>query len=277
MSVEISPAEHLDYLVSSIRLMLWFTWHSIDEHPEETFVDTIQKRTDIWRRTSLNPSYLATTGIQDKFESPEWRELLRILEDLYIRNRREGSAQGFEDESIAFLMSYLSPRVERDLKDIQNKIELGSFQCGSLKYNKEPNPNCPRRIEFHIGNACYPASPFDDPLHFPRCFMDLINQCEDKFNVTEIGTGTWMNSAARWMKLFPQEWQENLGPPNYDVRGHYGFWGQFMTGRKTFNHKMGYRFRETGHIPFPSRYSWCTIEAMRSHLRFLNDVDRNNM
>lgn len=272
MPDEISPAEHLDYLASSVRLILWFTWRSLDEHPEETFADTIQNRTDLWLRTSLNPSYL--DGPRDKCDSPEWRDLLKTLEGIHARNRQNGSAQAFEDEAVAFLMPYLSPRVARDLNDIRNKVDLAQYQCGSLRYNLEPNPDCPRRISFHIANACSPASPFDDPLYFPRCFMDLMEQCEEKFKVTEIGTGTWMNSYARWLKLFPQEWIEHMTLPDYNIRGNYGCWGQFLTARRTFNHKLGRQFRETGRIPFPIRSSWCTIAAMRNHLRALMDAGR---
>ncbi len=270
MPNEISPVEHLDYLVSSVRLMLWFTWRSIDEHPEETFTDTILNRTDIWRRTSLNSNYI--DGSKDKSDSPEWRDLLNILEGIHARNRQDGSAHSFEDEAVAFLMPYLSPRVERDLLDIRNKVDLAHYQCGSLRYNLEPTPDCPQRIGFHIANACCPASPFDDPLYFPRCFMDLMKQCEDKFQVTEIGTGTWMNSYARWLKLFPQEWMEHMSLPDYDILGHYGFWGQFLTARRTFNHKLGCQFRETRRIPFPKRSSWCTIKAMRNNLRSIMDI-----
>ena len=96
--------------------------------------------------------------------------------------------------------------------------------------------------------------------------MAMMEQCEKKFQVTEIETCTWINSLARWLKLFPQEWLDHMGPPNCDVRGHYGFWGQFLTARRTFNHKLGQQFRETGRIPFPMRSSWCAIAAMRKHL-----------
>jgi hypothetical protein len=260
-----NPADHLAYLVSSVRLMLWFTWRSLDEHPEETFSDTIQNRTDIWRRTCLNPQYL--DGARDKYDSPEWRDLLGKLANLHARNRQQGSAQAFEDEAIAVLMPFLSPRVARDLEDIRNKVDLARYQCGSLRYNLQPNPDAPQRIGFHIANACYPASPFDDPLYFPRCFTSLMDQCEANFGATEIGTGTWMNSYARWLKLFPQEWLDHLSPPDYNVLGSYGFWGQFLTARRTFNEKLGRQFRETGRIPYPRRSSWCTIAAMRVHLR----------
>ena len=267
---EISSAEHLEYLASSVRLMLWFTWRLIDEHPEETFSDIIHNRTDIWRRTSLNPNYL--NGSLDGYDSPEWRAVLSNLEGIHSRNRQHGSAQAFEDEAAASLMPYLASRVGRDLKDLRNKVDLARYQCGSLRYNLQPNPDAPQRIGFHIANACYPASLFVDPLYLPRCFVDLMEQCEGRFRVTEIGTGTWMNSYTRWVTIFPQEWMGHMSLPDHNIRGHYGYWGQFLTARRTFNHKLGRQFRETGRIPFPRRTSWCSIEAMRNHLRSLMDT-----
>lgn len=272
MTTELGPSEHLDYLVSSVRLMLWFTWRSLDDHPDETFADTIQKRTDIWRRTSLNPNYL---DARDKLDSPEWQGLLQTLAGVHARNRRNGSPEAFEDEAIAILLPFLSPRVERDLCDTRNKVDLAQYQCGSLRYNLAPMDDKPQRICFHIANACSPGSPFDDPRYFPQCFMDLMDQCEATFGVTEIATGTWLNSYERWLKLFPQEWLEHMSPPDYNVKGHYGFWGQFLTARRTFNHKLGAQFRATGRIPLPPRTSWCTIEAMRTHLRSLMDQRAN--
>ena len=269
MPDEISAAEHLDYLVSSVRLMMWFSWNSLEEHPEETFVDTVCNRTDLWRRTSLNPDYIDVP--HSCTDSPEWAELLKALETIYNRNQKKGTVLSFENEALLLLMPFLTPRIERDLEDIRNKVDLANYQCGSLRYALEPEPGCRRRIGFHIANDCYPVSPFEDPRYFPRCFIELMDQCESKFNVTEISTETWMNSYPRWQKLFPPEWMDHMSPPNYDVRWHYGFWGQFVTARRTFNHKLGRQFRETGRIPFPPRSSWCTIKAMRNHLDSFKD------
>jgi hypothetical protein len=260
----ITPEEYLDYLVSSVRLKLWFCWHFLSDHPEDTFVDTIQNRVDIWRRTSLNPNFL--DGPLGSLETVEWKSLIAALEEIYIKNRQSGSAKSFEDESISVLTPFLLLRVDRDICDITNKVDLGKYQCGSLRYDLEPVKDNPQRISFHIANACYPLSPFADPGYFPRCFIDMMNQCQEKFKVTEISTTTWLNSYPKWLKLFPSEWSDNMGVPDTNVYWHYGFWGQFITGRRTFNHKLGQQFRDTGCIPYPMRSSWCTISAMRKHL-----------
>jgi len=157
-------------------------------------------------------------------------------------------------------------RVDRDLEDIKNAKDLAKYQCGSLRYNLSPDTDNPQRIGFHIANACCPCSIFDDPLYLPGCFLALMGQCEAKFGVTEIGTGTWLNSHPKWLALFPPEWSDNMSPPRTDIQWHYGFWGQFVSARKTFNHKLGKKFRETGELPYSLRSSWCRIETMRKHL-----------
>jgi hypothetical protein len=58
-----------------------------------------------------------------------------------------------------------------------------------------------------------------------------------------------------------------MSAPDENIRGHYGFWGQFLTARKTFNHKLAKQFMETGKMPFQTRRSWCSIESMRKHLK----------
>jgi hypothetical protein len=97
-----------------------------------------------------------------------------------------------------------------------------------------------------------------------------MDACEKQFGVREIGTATWLNSVPRWLRFFPAEWLANLSPPFTDAYWHYGFWGQFITARKTFNHNLGAQFRQTGVMPYTLRASWCTIAAMREHLRQLS-------
>ncbi|MFA5205861.1 MAG: hypothetical protein WC708_15805 [Lentisphaeria bacterium] len=265
MVQELTPEEHLDYLTASIRLMLWFTWHWLDTHPAETFAEVVDTRVDIWRRTRLNPRHL--DGPFNWRECPEWPALRERLEALYRQHRAAGNAGAFEEAAAALLAPYLPARVQRDLADIRAGVDLAGYQCGSLRYNLAVDAARPHCVRFHIANACWPASPFDDPRHFPLCFLDLMRQCAATFGVTEIGTGTWLNSSPKWLRLFPAEWTEHLEAPNVDVQGHYGFWGQFVTARRSFNHKLGRQFRETGVLPLPPRFSWCCITTMREHLR----------
>lgn len=260
----ITREEQLDSAVSSIRLMLWFAREWLKTHPKESLQNVIRKRTDIWRRTTFSPEYM--DGRMEGF-SHAWLDMLDRLEGVYKETRTHADSEGFENACLPLLFPFIEGRVDRDVKDHLHSTQIAAYQCGSLRYNLLPEASNPRRIDFHIANARYPGSPFDDKFYLPACLLVLCSQCEAKFEVTEIGTGTWMNSLPKWLKLFPAEWQENLTAPEDDILGHYGFWGQFITARRTFNHALGTQFRQTGSMPYPPRYSWCPIAALRTHLQ----------
>ncbi len=264
--------EHVDYLVSSVRLMLWFARKWALEHPDEDITETLQKRVDIYRRTGFNADFLdgqqeGTAGYQ------EWIKTIGTFKEFHERTKADATSERFERLCVEQLEAGIRSRVGRDLEDIASYRDLAKYQCGSLRFNLAVNADNPQRIGFHIANACYPCSIFDDPLYMPGCLLSLMGQCEARFGVTEVGTGTWLNSHPKWLELFPPVWTERLSPPPEDIRGHYGFWGQFITARKTFNHKLAKKFRETGTLPYGNRSSWCAISELRAHL--LKKIARN--
>ncbi len=259
-----SREELEDFLLSTVRLKLWFLWDWLSKHPEESFRQAYERRADIYRKTIFNPLHLDAPAPAQKPD--EWQAVVKDLERLYGEAREAGSLESFESRSMEKLSPLLLGRVERDIEDLRTGKDTANYQCGSLRYELEPDKANPQRISFHIANACSPGSPFDDKAYFPACFLALMAQCRMKFGVTEIATGTWLNSHPKWLELFPEEWQRNLTPPNEDVQWHYGFWGQFITARKTFNRKLGEQFRREGRMPFLPRSSWCSMEAMRRHL-----------
>lgn len=264
MHQEISYEEHKDYLLSSASLALCFAWNWLEKHPEEQFDSVIRSRVDIWRKTKFNPDHI--DKVSDDSIYPEWMALLSQMKGIYESAMEKNDFKGFEADCMALLTPVMTERIERDLEFLEGRVDLGNYQCGSLRYNLKVDGDAPQRIGFHIANACYPSSIFEDKKYLPACFMVLMTQCEARFGVTEIGTSTWLNSYPKWLKLFPKEWADNMGEPVTDVRGHYGFWGQFLTARRTFNHKLGEEYRKTGVLPFLPRKSWCTIESMRRHI-----------
>lgn len=261
----ITREEHQDYLLSSARLALFFTWDWLSKHPEEEFDFVIRKRVDIWRKTKFNPDHL--DKVADDSVYPEWMAIVGQMKKIYDNSQKINDFQSFEKHCMEILTPVITERIDRDLVYIQDRIDVEKYQCGSLRFNLFPDKNNPQRSGFHIANACYPASIFDEKTYLPACFLILMKQCEARFGVTEIGTGTWLNSYSRWLELFPREWLDNMGEPVVDVQNHYGFWGQFITSGKTFNHKLAEKLRKTGELPYFPRYSWCTIKAMRAHLK----------
>jgi hypothetical protein len=261
--MEITKEEQLDYLESSSRLMLWFAREWLKSHPQETFEKVIRKRIDLWRRTDFNTGRLDGPFLG---YSDAWLDLVGDLSKILQETADAPDSGAFEERCCERLRPHWEGRLERDVLEQRNDTQISGYQCGSLRYNLEPDKKHPERIGIHIANACYPGSPFDDPLYFPSCLLVLTAQCTAKFGVTEIGTGTWLNSHQKWLELFPEEWKERLSPPNEDIHWDYGFWGQFLTARRTFNHKLGAKFRATGKMPFAQRYSWCSIQSLRKHL-----------
>ena len=245
---EITRDEHIDFLESTVRLKLWFLRRYLLEHPDVPFRKVLDERVDIWRKTSLNPAHL--DGPWEPGTCPVWPGLVADMERIFRDTAGDSTSADFEARGLALLRPYLLARVDRDLDDIRNKVDLRHYQCGSLRYDNAVMPAHPQRIIFHIANDCYPRSPFGDPRHVPDCFLKLMDVSERRFGVTELGTSTWLNSVPRWLQLFPAEWAEHMTPPVADMCWHYGFWGQFITARKTFNHKAGAQFRQTGVMPY---------------------------
>ncbi|MEI6421826.1 MAG: hypothetical protein WCP55_06375 [Lentisphaerota bacterium] len=198
--------------------------------------------------------------------SETWLEMLKRILKAYNETRDDSNSSRFEETCTAFLRPYWIGRVDRDIAEHPNVTHEAGYQCGSLRYNLAPDKDNTARIKIHIANACYPGSLFDDRLYLPACLLVLTTQCAAKFGVSEIETGTWLNSHSKWLELFPNEWADNMSPPNEDICWHYGFWGQFLTSRRTFNHKLGAKFRQTGKMPYAFRKSWCSISSLRKHL-----------
>jgi len=261
-----SQDEVLHYLVASVNLKIWFIWRWLSEHPGEEFQYVFNKRVDILRKTVLNPGFL-DAPINDIPESAERLNLLDSLEQCYKSARKKNDFSSFEKLSMEILTPLIKGRVNRDIADLKSGKDTERYQCGSLRYNLCADHDNPKRIGFHIANACFPNSMFADKTYLPACFIVLLNQCEAKFGISEIGTSTWLNSLPKWNSFFPDEWQKNMGQENEDVQYHYGFWGQFINSRKTFNHKLAEHFRKTGKMPFLPRASWCRTSEMRRHLK----------
>lgn len=252
--------EHREYLHEIVRLKIFFIWLWKQKHPNEPLQDILRNRVDIYRKTSVNTGLLNPAELH--FDSPEWIELEKRLEKIYELYR--GDSDAFESAGFEIFQPLVDVRVEKDFND---RSVLARYQCGSLRYDEHEKGMRVAEIGFHIANAVSPCSIFDDPSYLPKCFFDLMKQTEEKYGSTSLATTTWLNSYPPWLKLFPQEWTDSLGPEEKDVQWHYGFWGQFINAKGTFNFKLGRRLRETGELPFYPRKSSCSFSALRKAFR----------
>jgi hypothetical protein len=249
--------EHRDYLYQIVLLKLFFMHHWLAGHPLEKPVDVLRNRIDIYRKTDANPYGLSPAKID--WDAPDWQVLEQALLQIYDRCHQDVAT--FEKEGFAVLRTSIDARVERDFRDTSH---LGHYQCGSLRHNVHDAPL--KEVGFHIANRISPKSIFDDRLYLPCCFMVLMKHVEVQYQAEFITTGTWLNSNSKWLSLFPQEWHDNLGEPESDVQWHYGYWGQFITARGTFNGKLGEYTRQNGKLKYYPRASKCSIFNMRRHI-----------
>lgn len=251
--------EHRQYLYDICRLQLFFMSRWIKEHPEEKFSEILRNRIDIFRKTDLNPEGL--NPVCNYFDTPGWLKLESRLEEIW--QMVKGDEKCFEEWGFDLIRPHLDNRCERDYLD---KSRLAGYQCGFLRHNLAAADDT---LGFHIANDRQPNSIFDDMAYVKECFNKLLDAAENQFHVSHIGTGTWLNNNPKWLALFPPEWKEGLGEPNTNVQWHYGFWGQFINARGTFNAKAGAKVRETGSLVWYPRYSRCTTKAMREHINAL--------
>lgn len=253
--------EHAEFLREIVKLSLWFAWTWLAKHPEETLSDVLHKRVDIFRKTDINQGRSKNTIEAGDFTLPEWLEVEARLHRVHDATRGL-DANAFETRAWEVLRPTVEARVERDFTEGDG---LDNFQCGSLRYNTKASGD-PPRVGFHIGNRIAPRSIFDDPQYLPQCFFQLMRETRAKFGAQALTTNTWLNSYPPWLQLFPQEWQDNLGPADESVGWSQGHWGQFVSARGTFNHRHGRMMRQTGELPFKPRCSHCTFAALEAHL-----------
>ncbi|HUT59311.1 MAG TPA: hypothetical protein VNA25_15790 [Phycisphaerae bacterium] len=252
--------EHVQFVREMARLQLWFLWSWLKRHTQEDFAQGLRKRTDVYHRTDL---CRRTPSGDCDFGDPRWLELEQAARAVFERTRRDADGSAFERQAVDIFGARLDAR---SAADYEAGPQLPGYQCGSLKYDP-PREDTPDRVFFHIANAVAPRSIFDEPRYLPECFAQLMDRSGAEHGVDRLTTATWLNSDERWLRLFPPEWRENMGPEMTDVGRGMGWWGQFVNARGTLNHKRAQEFRRTGRLHFPPRRSWCSFDAMRRRLR----------
>ncbi len=243
--------EHLDYLLESVRLMLWFLPGWLAAHPEEGFVDALRGRVDIYRKTEVNPAGINPQTLH--WDDPRWAAM-EAAAALCFADQRAPAA--FAAAAFPIFEASVRARAPRDFAD---DSRLDGYTYGSIRFDP-PAPG-ERRVSIHIANARQPASLFADPAYLPACLRETMRRAAE-YGADELGTFTWLNEHPAWLALFPACWQARMSAPNEDIQWHYGYWGQFINARGGFNHKLAAHFRATGRMPYLPRYSWCTFAEL---------------
>jgi len=253
--------EHRDYLYSIVRLKLFWMHGFLAEHPEESFQSVLRNRVDIYRKTHANPEYLNPVKLH--FDEEPWLSMERAAEKCFLAYKNDRS--GYEDAAFEVFKPSIDLRLERDFSDPTRAL---GYQCGSLRYEPKVRET-DGKVHFHIANMIEPHSIFEDPDYLKQCLTLLCWSVENVVGCDSVATHSWLNQNPAWLKYFPEEWHRNLGEPCTDIQWHYGFWGQFINARGTFNKKFGNHLRETGKFPYYPTGSFCRISALREHLKNL--------
>lgn len=262
-SISKSLTEHREYLADICRLKLWCVWHWQSTHPNDHISDTLRKRVDIYRKTDINNEDMNPK--QCSWQDPRWISLVNQISKVW--DTYHNNAEAFEAESFAIVWPSVSRRCERDFNE---SSYVKNYQCGSLTFNP-PSKENPNEVFFHIANALSPRSIFDYPRYLPTCLRCVVSNSRQQYQATQLTTASWLNDHPAWQALFPAVWKQRMSPAETETDWHFGFWGQFINARGTFNHKLGEKLRTTGKFPYGFRRSWCTHQELLAHLDALQN------
>jgi hypothetical protein len=251
--------EHLHYLDGIVRLKLWFLCHWLRHHPQESLSYALRWRIDLFRKTVFWRGQGLPT--REDYDVPDWLSIEEQLRELYAA-APSAEPSAFEREAFAVVWGAVETNATHDY---ERSLADRDLKCGSLHYDP-PTAENPGLVHLHISNAVRPRSIFDDRAYLPECFHCLMDDAESEHGADSLGTGSWLNSYPPWLALFPCEYVDHMGPEEDNVWCGLGHWGQFVNARGTLNEKRARILRETGRLPFPLRYSWCSFAAMRAHL-----------
>ena len=255
------PFEEYAELINELsKLQLYFLWNWLKTHPEEKFEDALYNRIDLCRKTDPHPKHYDVADMDD-ITRPEWIRIKHELKSIYEETVNDDNAASFEHKGFDIVKKTVATFADASYG---KHGKFDDYQCGSLKFN--PLKDNAKTVYFHIGNAVAPKSIFTDSNYLAQCLLELMDKAESEYEANTIYTSTWLNSLPKWLKYFPTEWIANLGPENKDVGWHFGFWGQFISAKETFNYKYAKILRETGKMPFAPRTSHCSFTELKNHL-----------
>jgi hypothetical protein len=253
--------EHQNLISELTKLQLHFLWNWLKKYPGEEFSKALRDRIDLCRKTDSSPKGFDIAEVN--FETMQWKKLETALLQIYQNHRHDENADQFESAAFQIIFPLLDQFAQ---KTYGKSTKFDSYQCGSLKYDK-PDDKYPGTVFFHIANAVAPKSIFSEPEYLSSCLQELMNQSEKEYAADSLRTETWLNSLPKWLEYFPEEWKHNMKKESKNVQWHFGFWGQFISAKGTFNAKYAQRLRDCGDFPFWPRESRCSFIDLRKHLK----------
>ncbi len=247
--------EHCVFVEQIAKISFFLTAKFRDKIPDKTAGEILRDHTPLFYH-ALN--YL---DYKTKWDNPDCQRIMEKANEL-----KDLPASEFEEAMYLAIKDFAMKRAKKCYPGSVGVSLPEGWNAGSLKYDP-PKDNLPEgHCCFHIANALAPRSIYDDPEHLPECFIELMNRSEKEYGYHTLYTGSWLNDTPRWLALFPAEWINNLSPGSNNIGWHFGYWGQLVTARGTFNEKAGQFVRNNLELKYKTRSSHCSFSAMRKHL-----------
>ena len=250
--------EHKVYVEQLARISFFVARRLKDQAPGTPLSELIRKHTPLFFHALNFADY------ETRWNNPSCVRIAAKADEL-----DDLLAPEFEERMYAEIRELAMERAERFFAKSVGLWLPQDWNAGSLKYETPQKSMPPHYCCFHIANALAPRSIYDDPRHLPECFLDIMARGEKEYGFDTLCTGTWLDDVPRWLALFPQEWIDNLSAGADRTGWHFGYWGQMVTGRGTFNDKAGQYVRENLKPKYKCRGSHCSFAAMRKHLEEL--------
>lgn len=276
-----TPGEHLQFLKDFAQVKFVFLYHRLMQAGR----DESQSLPQLERELSflVNLTTLSPVAIFDERHCSDEAAWTSILEDIEGSWRKTQGENSLPLDAASYAVSVLDKlglfdgRVDRDLEDLHGGKILANFKDyllfaprkleapGSIREQADQAGLASLEgLEFHVANAAYPRSFFEDQALVKASFAYLIQRTRETESEI-IFTTTWLNSLPKWNALFPSQWRDNLGPAILEVGPHLGCWGQFISSRQALNRRTAAELLRSGRFPYPMRFSWCRrqdVEAM---------------
>lgn len=243
--------EYLNDTRDFYNFVIEFAIRRHKDKPEMTY-DTALNKESILR-------WLFRTSKMDLFENPP--VMAQFL---------EAAASAADDDDLREKMNALWPVMEKYITEIHPNIPEKHPEYGlgqSLRFNQGNSAAFPSNIcIFHLFNGIAPKSFLADEAYFLGELERIMNESE-KLGCDTLYTTTWLNSNQKFLQLMPEEWNNNLGEPLYEMYNNLGTNGQFVTASVGLNKSAAAYFLEHGKLKYPRRASSCSFANLRKHIQ----------
>ena len=117
----------------------------------------------------------------------------------------------------------------------------------------------------HFYNGKRPQSFLDFVPEFAAEILQVIDFAEKQFGSKVVFTVSWLNDLPRFLRFFPDEWRENMGPaPDRKfVIPTNGCQGQFYNAAGWLNRRTADFYLENGFLKYSRRESHCDLKNLR--------------